>query len=181
MNGNEILLDIINENEKTVQYLVKEIPIDCWYWKPDSGANTIAITLWHSTRALDVFLTQHVLGQDAKTEYWHTSGFATQTMYDPHGIGTNGWGQLTGYTLEEVAEIPEMYPSLLLEYFTVVITALKTYIKNTPMGEIQQPAPGYDGKFNSYFWIRHPLLDLTRHLGEIMAIHAYWQRIQENV
>ena len=35
---------------------------------------------------------------------------------------------------------------------------------------------GFQGQQTNYFWVRHPLFDLTRHVGEMMALKAMWDR-----
>jgi hypothetical protein len=42
--------------------------------------------------------------------------------------------------------------------------------------ELFQPSAGFEGKQTNYYWIRHALWDLTRHLGEMMALHSMWKR-----
>ncbi|MFZ0545613.1 MAG: hypothetical protein WAM60_09245 [Candidatus Promineifilaceae bacterium] len=131
---------------------------------------TTAVTIWHATRIFDVFLTQHIEGKSAENEIWQTSGWAKATAYDPTGVGTNGWGAVTGYTLEEVAAIPKMRAETVYGYYEEVTGKIRDYLDNVTESELDQPSIGFEGRQPNYFWVRHPLFDLTRHVGESMAI-----------
>lgn len=176
MSAQMVLLDMIAENMKYVNWVLDEISPDLLHWKPDPGALTIAVTLWHCARALDVFKTLHIDNLADKEEIWIKNGWAEKTGYDPRGVGTYGWGQITGYTTEEVAAIPQMNKDVLKNYTDEVMNCLRDYIENVSEEELFDQAPGFEGKQTNYFWLRHPLMDMTRHLGEVLAFKEMWER-----
>jgi hypothetical protein len=96
--------------------------------------------------------------------------------YDPRGIGANSWGSITGYTREEVGEIPRMNSDPLRGYFDETLASIRRYLETTSDELLDQASIGSDGKQTNYFWIRLPLFDQTRHVGEMLAMKAMWDR-----
>lgn len=178
MTINYVLLDLIDDSNRRVHAILDETTDDCFYWQPDPAANSIATTLWHVARAMDVFYTQHILDRPPEEEVWIQSGWMEKAGYDPRGIGTNGWGMLTGYSQEEAAAIPPMDKELLGGYYDEVMMTIQAYVESAPEENWLESAPGFEQRQTYYFWIKHPLFDLTRHLGEIYHIKAVWERTQ---
>ena len=176
MNGIDILSDILQDNQRRIHWLLGEIDDDCLHWRPDPGANSIAITIWHCARVADVFFTQHILNEPATAELWSIQSWTEKTGYDPYGIGLNGWGTLQGYSVAEVEAMPHFSREHLLRYSDAVIMAVSNHLQTLDETTLQATAPGYDGQQSVYFWIKAPMLDLTRHVGEMLAIMATWQR-----
>jgi hypothetical protein len=83
---------------------------------------------------------------------------------------------LTGYTQEEVAAIPQLTREQMLGYLDKVYDVAKEYLASTPIEKLQTPAAGFDGRYTKYQCIQMALLDNVRHLGEIYAIKARWDR-----
>jgi len=83
---------------------------------------------------------------------------------------------LTGYTQEEVAAIPYFTREQTIGYLNDVYDIAKEYLSNTPMDKLQMPAVGFEGRYSQYQFIQMALLDNVRHLGEIFAIKASWDR-----
>ena len=125
-----------------------------------------------------MFLTQHIRYKDIEKEIWFSGGWAKKTNYNPRGIGTYGWGMLTGYTPEEADSIPRMTPAILSSYFSAVVSTARGYLVATPMDELEREAPGLDGTQTNWFWIRHPIFDMTRHVGEMLYIKGLWESKQ---
>jgi hypothetical protein len=171
------LLDLIEENRRYANIILDDCPEVCLHWLPDPAANSIAVTLWHAARALDVFKTLHIDNLPANQELWFLNGWAAKTGYDPRGVGTHGWGQLTGYTAEEVAAIPRMDISTLLNYTNEVLDMDKAYLETTSDEVLFAQAPGFEGQQTNYFWVRHPLFDMARHMGEALAFKTMWERM----
>ena len=176
MKATQVLIDLIQDNIARIHGMLDSCVVDCLHWAPDKDANSIAVTIWHATRACDVFMTQHILDKPAENEIWHTSGWVEKVGYNPIGIGTYGWGMVTGYTADEVRRIPRMNAQVLAGYFDEVMAVIHSYLENTPEEVLAAPAPGFAGKQTNYFWVRHPLFDLTRHVGEMLAVQAIWAR-----
>ena len=83
---------------------------------------------------------------------------------------------LTGYTREEVEAIPHMSKDVLGGYYNQVSAAVRDYLNNTEMEELEKASIGFEGKQPNWFWVRHPLLDMTRHVGEMLALKGQWER-----
>jgi hypothetical protein len=176
MNANDVLIDLLEDNKRRLHRVFGAISDECVIWKPEADANNIAITVWHMARIFDVFLTQQAKGDLAEEECWYRHGWAEQTGYDPRGIGQNGWGMLTGYTQEEVAAIPQLTGGRMLGYLDEVYDMVKEFLASTPIEKLQTPAAGFDGRYTKYQCIQMALLDNVRHLGEVYAIKARWDR-----
>jgi hypothetical protein len=176
VNANEVLIDLLEDNRRRLMRVLGAIGEEAVMWKPEAGANNIAITIWHMGRILDVFLTRQARGNPAETECWFVQGWAVQTGYDPRGAGQNGWGMLTGYTQEEVATILPLTRGQVLGYMNAVYDEVKEYLAGTPEDELLTPGVGFEGKYSKYQCIQMALMDNVRHLGEIYAIQANWER-----
>ena len=171
-----MLLELIQDNTARIHALLDTCSPDCLHWTADKEANSIAVTIWHTARTCDVFMTQHILNKPAAEEIWHASGWAEKVGYNPTGLGTYGWGIVSGYTISEVRQIPNINAKTLGAYFDEVMTLIKTYLENTPDDTLDQLSNGFESKQTNYFWIQHPIFDQTRHVGEILAIQAMWKR-----
>ena len=176
MNANDVLIDLLEDNRRRLRRVFDAINDECIYWKPDPHSNNIAITVWHMARIFDVFLTQQARGASAEEECWFRGGWSERTSYDPRGIGQNGWGMLTGYTLAEAAQVPQLSRKQLLEYLDEVYDTVREYLTDTPVERLLTPSAGFEGRYTKYQCIQMALLDNVRHLGEIYAIQAKWDR-----
>jgi hypothetical protein len=78
--------------------------------------NSVAVTVWHVARWLDVVGTRFFTSKPASAEVWHEAGWLRKTGYDPSGIGYQGLGVLTGYTPEQMRSVPALDGSSLAEY-----------------------------------------------------------------
>ena len=176
MNANEVLIDLLEDNRRRLYRVFDAANDECIYWKSDPESNNIAITVWHMARIFDVFLIQQAKGESDEEESWFRKGWAEQTGYDPRGIGQNGWGMLTGYTLEEAGSIPELTRKQMLGYLGEVYDTVREYLTNTPIESLLTRSAGFAGRYSQYQCIQMALLDNVRHLGEIYAIKARWDR-----
>jgi hypothetical protein len=178
MNANDVLIDLLEDNQRRLKRLVAGMSDDCFRWRPDAEANSIAITIWHMGRIFDIFLTQQARGEPHSEECWFRGGWAAQTGYDPRGLGQNGWGMLTGFSPQEVDAIPRFSWEQILGYLDQVYDSVKGYVEANPIETLLVKAPGFDGKYNCYQCIQMPLMDNVRHLGEIYSIVARWKSLQ---
>jgi hypothetical protein len=176
MNANDVLIDLLEDNRRRLHRVFGAMSDEFVFWRPEADANSIAITVWHMARILDVFLTLQAEGGLPEEESWFLQGWAGQTGYDPRGTGQNGWGMLTGYTPEEVAAIPFLTREQVLGYLDQVYDRVKEYQAGTPIEKLLTPAAGFDGRYTQYQCIQMALMDNVRHLGEIFAIKARWER-----
>jgi hypothetical protein len=176
MNANDVLIDLLEDNRRRLKRGLDRMSDECVHWNPEPGANNIVITIWHMARMMDVFLTQNANGNPPEDECWFGLGWAERTGYDPRGLGQNGWGMLTGFTLEEVAAMPPMTREQVLGYLDNVYDAVKDYLAGMSEEKLLTPGAGFEGKYSKYQCIQMALMDNVRHLGEIFAIESSWKR-----
>jgi ADP-ribose pyrophosphatase YjhB (NUDIX family) len=176
---NEVLIDLLDDNRRRLGRTLDRLDPAALHWRPEPEANSIALTLWHMGRLMDVFMTRMVRGARAEEECWFREGWAERTHYDPRGLGRDGWGSLNDYTQGQVEGVPQLTAEESLGYLDDVYGALKTYLMETPNSELQRPAPGFDGRFSRYQCVQMALMDNVRHLGEIMALKARWERAND--
>jgi hypothetical protein len=146
MQGKQVLLDLREDNSVCVHQLLEECNDVLLHWQSDPEMNSIAVTLWHVSRVFDVFMTQHIQDLPYQQEAWFQSGWAQKTGYNPHGLGTNGWGMLTGYSVEEMQKIPAFEKEVLRRYFDEVISIIRSFLEQTGEQELAKAAPGYEGR-----------------------------------
>jgi DinB superfamily len=181
MNASDVLIDLLEDNQRRLHRLFDVISDEGIYWKPDAESNNIAVTVWHMARIFDVFLIQQAQGRPSEIECWFLHGWASQTNYDPRGHGLHGWGMLTGYTREEVARLPQFTKEQLIGYLDDVYGTVKEYLEGIPIETLLTPGTGFEGKYTRYQCVQMALLDNIRHLGEIFAIHARKDRQNKEV
>lgn len=175
----DVLLQLLAENDYYIHDILDNVPTDCLYWQADDNANSIGVLIWHVARACDVFMMQHINNEDAENELWFSKGWAEKADYDPRGIGVLGWGMMTEYTQEDIAAIPQMSTDILKGYYSDVSETIRAYLQNVTVETLEAQADGYEGKQTNWFWVRHPLFDMSRHVGEMMLIRGLWQRQAE--
>jgi hypothetical protein len=123
-----------------------------------------------------VFLTRFAQGKEGANEAWFSSGWAERTGYDPRGIGREGWGSVNDYTREEVTAIPRFSREELLGYCDDVAERVSAFLSETPIDKLLQAGAGFEGQYTRYQLIQMALLDNVRHLGEVFALKAMWER-----
>lgn len=177
MTDKEVLLDLLYCFAGMLEWTLDGVTQDVVCWQPDQEANNIAVTVWHFSRAFDVFKVRLFENQPATDELWHKCGWAAKTDYDPRGIGWGGFGNLAGYSWQEVEAVPELTVGELLQYFQQVYDAMSTYLSDLPATALYEPAVGWsEGSRTVYEWLRALIADSFGHLGEIRAIKAMWER-----
>jgi hypothetical protein len=176
MNANEVLIDLLEDNRRRLLRLFDAIPDECISWKPDPQSNNIAVTVWHMGRIFDVFMVQQAQGRPPEEDCWFRYGWAEQTGYDPRSIGQNGWGMLTGYTLEETAAVPQLPRDQLLKYLNQVYDSVKKYLNSTTIETLLTPGAGFEGRYSKYQCVQMALMDNIRHLGDIYTLKNRWER-----
>ena len=179
MKGAELLADLVSYLARSVRREVEGLSYEELTWQPDAEGNSIAITVWHFSRWLDLLTVRAFENRPPEEEQWHTRGWAEKTGYDPRGIGFQGFGALTDYTQEEVAAVPVLAADELLTYLDQVCEALRRYLILVPEEALYEPAPGLGGKRTPYQWIRSILTGSFGHLGEIEALKAMQSRAEK--
>jgi hypothetical protein len=179
MNANDVLIDLLEDNRRRLKRVFGVMSDQCVYWRPDMETNNIAVTVWHMARIFDVFLTQQALGEPAESECWFRNGWVDLTGYDPRGLGQNGWGMVAGYSYEEMRAIPQLSRNQLLGYLDEVYDSVKGYLGTTKIDALLKHGAGFNEKFSKYQCIQMALMDNVRHLGEIFALKARWDRLKK--
>ncbi|HKV01727.1 MAG TPA: hypothetical protein VJQ26_06365, partial [Ktedonobacteraceae bacterium] len=110
---------------------------------------------------------------------WLARGWAERTGYIPHGIGEQGLGTVTGYTLQEVAAIPRLGAQDLLAYLDQVCEALGTFLRSLPSSEpLRQPV--YPGRSRTKQQLLQTVfMGSCGHMGEIEALKAMMKRARK--
>ncbi|WP_027342122.1 DinB family protein [Hamadaea tsunoensis] len=149
-----------------------DLPDDAVAYRPDPGGNSVGLTLWHFTRWLDLLTQRAWRGLPVAGELWHSDGWAARTGYDPSGHGFQGFGVVTGYTAEEVAEVPFLPADQLLAYFEEVVRSLAKELGALAPDQLNEAAPGLGGERSRYSWLAPVLQGSFGHVGEIDALLA---------
>jgi hypothetical protein len=180
MNPQDVLLDLLQHFSLGLHRTILGMSKESLQWQPDPEANNIAVTVWHICRALDLLKVKILKNQPDKNQLWYDRGWASRTNYDPAGLGFGGFGNLSGYTLEQVKEVPLLSDRELLEYFDQTCEALSEYFKTLTIEDLEQLPPGWPNTAsvppNIYVVILMFLMDIREHLGEVKAIKAMWSR-----
>ncbi len=179
MRDIDILLDLFKSQTKAINKVMTDIPDECLYWQADAEANSIGLTVWHLARIADVTATIILNSKTPMEQAWFTSGWAEKTNYNPMGKGWMGTGMLTGFTQEDVAEIPPMPAADYLAYFNETYTTLTQHLQALPADGLEQILEGMGNSKPVYFWYRLTIIDAMRHTGEIFALKAMWERTQQ--
>ena len=180
MNHKVVLLDMLQNYAFSLQRTIADLPDEALQWQPDPEANNIMVTVWHVCRALDVLKVQIMENRSHQDQLWYARGWASKTGYDPAGLGIGGFGNLGGYTLDQVKEVPLLSAKKSLEYFDQVYEALRGYLEGMELEVLQEPPAGWPSGLGSsapeniYVVLMMFLLDNREHLGEIKAIRAMW-------
>ena len=182
MNHKDVLLDMLQNYAFGLHRTIADLPDEALKWQPDQEANNIMVTVWHVCRALDVLKVKIIGNRPHPDQLWYARGWASKTGYDPAGLGIGGFGNLAGYTLDQVKEVPLLSVKESLEYFDQVYEALCGYLEGMELEVLEEPPAGWPGGLGSsapeniYVVLMMFLLDNREHLGEIKAIRAMWHR-----
>lgn len=181
MNHKDVLIDLLQHFAFSLHRTIADLSNEALQWQPDEEANNIAVTVWHICRALDVLKVKILENLPDQKQLWYTQGWAFKTNYDPTGLGIGGFGNLAGYTLEQVKEVPILSAGESLEYFDQVYEALNDYLTNLKMEALEQLPIGWPSTVGAspesvYDVLLMFLIDNREHLGEIKAIKAMWKR-----
>ncbi len=175
MQDIELYADLLTDLSQWAHLEVAGLSEEELAWQPDAEGNNIAITVWHFSRWLDV-VGRVLQGRSPAKELWLVRGWAERTGYNPHGIGEQGLGTVTGYTLQEVAAIPRLRAQDLLAYLDQVCETLGTFLRSLPSSEpLQQPVyPGHSRTQQRL--LQTVFMGSCGHMGEIEALKAMMKR-----
>jgi hypothetical protein len=176
MTETELMIEWLNDLQHDLKREIESLAPEALHWQPDPQANSIAVTVWHVARWVDVMLVRLLQDLPAETELWHTNDWVTKTHYDPRGIGYKGLGAITDYTVAEMLALPKFSAPDLVTYFDESCAALNSYLKNLPADGLHQRAPWANGKYTAYQILKTELQGFFGHLGEIGALKSAWER-----
>ena len=177
MNDVEMLAELVGDIARDLRPEIEPLSIEQLAWEPGPQANSIGVTLWHIARGLDFLGTRVVHGKSTEDELWHTNGWREKTGYDPRGLGYGGWGVVTGYTWEQVQDIPKLSAGELLQYLDEAIAALAAAMGSLTSESARQPVPELMGGRLTYFrWIKEFYKGFQAYVGEIVAIKAQMEK-----
>ena len=176
MTDKEVLIDLMSDVGTEIRDEIGDMTAEELAWQPDPQANSIGVTVWHIARWLDVLAVRILHTGAAEDELWHAQGWAGRTGYDPRGIGASGLGNVTGYTMEEVAAIPQMTATDLLAYLDSTIQAVNTRISEMPHEALHAKVPGIGKSRTAYGWVKLLLKGCMGHVGEIQALKSMRER-----
>ena len=157
----ELLAEWIADLRASIERQLARTPEAALHWRPARETNSIADTVWHITRWLDLVAMwlQHAA---AERQHWIADGWAERTGYDPRGLGTDGLGAISGYTFDEVEAIPQLRADQLLGYLGAVCDDVIPRLRATDDASAQR----YKGVVQGIFG----------HLGEIAALRTLYER-----
>ena len=173
------LRDLFVRLEKSTHARLGRTTSESLHWQIDREANSVGVTVWHSTRWLDALGTVALPNRDPEDQHWFRDGWAERTGYDPRGLGAGGLGNLTGYTVDEMLAVPKLSAEDLGAYHHASVASLLDAIAREDTSSLQRTIV-YGGSESSCFELLLGIaLGETRHLGEIDALLALYVRRQE--
>ncbi len=176
MLSHELIVEWIEELVAAVSRELDGMEVDSLGWHPDQQGNSIGITVWHISRWFDVLNVQVLQGKDALEEIWHQGGWAERTGYDPRGVGSRGFGAITGYTWEQVEAVPSLSARELTDYLSEAGRTLESRLRSMGEDGLHRPAAGSDDGRTAYAWVKSVVWGALGHLGEIQALKAMLAR-----
>lgn len=175
MQDVELYADLLEALSKWAHLEIKGLSVAELTWQPDTEGNNIAVTVWHFSRWLDV--TARLLqGKSPGEELWLTRGWAERTSYNPQGKGSRGLGVVTGYTLQEVAEIPLLSAQELLLYLDQVCETLMLFLRTLPASELLQQPLAENDPLTKQQLLQQVFMGSCGHMGEIESLKAMMKR-----
>ena len=157
---------------------LKKVPADALYWQPHRESNSIGVTVWHYTRWWDFFGRVALVSGPVEDQHWFRDGWLERTGYDTRGKPPDGFGLLTGYSVEEMLAVPHLSAEDLAAYHTASTDSAMRAIESETVDTLQQMLKVGEGDSGGlrYVQILGLALGSHRHLGEIDALAALFER-----
>ncbi len=171
----DVMTDLLDAQVRSIHGDLEDATEEMIHWHAHENANTIAVTIWHFSRIADMVANVILSDKEPSQQFWFTDGYAEKYDYNPLGKGIREWGILTGFTPEEMHEIPEISKEDTLAYFDKAFESVKTHIEGMNDEAFDAPISGAGGDRSAYYWTRLIVVDATRHMGEIQALKTMWQ------
>lgn len=175
MQDVELYADLLVALSKWAHLEAEGLSTEELAWQPDAEGNNIAVTIWHFSRWLDV-TARFLQGTSPGEELWLTRGWAERTGYNPQGKGSRGLGVVTGYTLQEVTEIPLLSAQELLIYLDQVCETLILFLRALPSSEPLRRPIFENDPLTKQQLLQEVFMGSCGHMGEIEALKAMMKR-----
>ena len=172
------LRELVTRLQRGTLSRLKKIPDDALYWQPHPASNSIGVTVWHYTRWWDLFGTVTLVDGRVEDQHWIRDGWLERTGYDPRGKPPDGFGLLTGYSVEQMLVVPHLSAEDLATYHHASTeSALAAIAKEdaTSLSRTLSVGEGDSGG-SRYQQILGLALGSHRHLGEIDALASLHER-----
>ncbi|HEY8807617.1 MAG TPA: DinB family protein [Candidatus Limnocylindria bacterium] len=157
----EVLAEWVGDLRTALERQLGRTPEAALHWRPAREMNSIADTVWHISRWLDLASSWLENGAP-ETQHWIKDGWAERTGYDPRGVGTDGLGVVSGYTFAEVEAIPKLRGDQLRAYLGAVCEDLIPRLRAADDATAHRYKSVIQGTFG--------------HLGEIATLGTLYDR-----
>lgn len=174
----ELLGALVSRLQRGTLARLKRVPADALYWQPHRESNSIGVTVWHYTRWWDLFGTVVLVDGAVERQHWFRDGWAERTGYDPRGKPPDGFGLITGYSVEEMLAVPHLSADDLAAYHTASTDSALRAIAAEDDASLQRTLKVGEGDSGGsrYEQILGLALGSHRHLGEIDALASLFER-----
>ena len=176
MRDLELLAELTGDVADQIRRAVADLDEKALGWRPDPGANSIGVTVWHVARWLDVLCVRVLEERAATDELWHVDGWARRTAYDPRGVGFGGLGAITVYSQAEVERVPRLKAEELLAYLDSAARALRARLLGSDLPPLDATPAQLPGQRTRFFWVKTTIEGCLGHVGEIRALAAMRER-----
>jgi hypothetical protein len=172
------LADLLTRLQRGTLARLKRIPPEALYWQPHRESNSIGVTVWHYTRWWDLFGTVVLIDGKVDDQHWFRDGWLERTGYDPRGKPPDGYGLITGYSVEEMLAVPHLSAHDLASYHTSSMTSAIRAVAAEDGSTLERELTVGEGDTGGsrYTQILGLALGSHRHLGEIDTLSSLYER-----
>lgn len=172
------LRELVTRLQRGTLARLKRIPADALYWQPHRESNSIGVTVWHYTRWWDLFGTVVLVDGKTEDQHWFRDGWLDRTGYDPRGKPPDGFGLITGYSVDEMLAVPHLPIEDLAAYHAASTDSALSAIAAEDRASLQRILHVGEGDASGsrYAQILGLALGSHRHLGEIDALASLYER-----
>lgn len=172
------LSELVTRLQRGTLARLKRVPADALYWQPHRESNSIGVTVWHYTRWWDLFGTVVLVDGRIDDQHWFRDGWLDRTGYDPRGKPPDGFGLITGYSVDEMLAVPHLPADDLAAYHTSSTNSAIKAIAAESRASLERELKVGEGDSagSRYLQILGLALGSHRHLGEIDALASLYER-----
>lgn len=133
MTASQLFNEAFGRAHKGLHDEVAGLTVEQLLWRPQPTMNSIAFLAWHVSRTTDMFLHDRILGVP---QLWFKDNWPDKIALDVVGKGTRGMGNGTGFSDEQVGEMPAAPAETYLGYVDAVWHTTEEYLANLPPAEV---------------------------------------------